>query len=137
MSALTRLSNNRFWLASLSCSCITVNCIGDTQALEASLAEVRQKQNLAEEARLADTMRDVVGRQVSKGGVHLFSDTTTSLNIFLLIKYIIRGKMTSRLINLIICVHLQWDEVMNARAQLQERSRQQLSADAGIWRNTT
>lgn len=99
MSALTRLSNNRFWLASLSYSCITVNCIGDTQALEASLAEVRQlglqsdfqsevgerlkwldaeqerelqKQSLAEDAGLADTMRDVVGRQVSKGGVLLF-----------------------------------------------------------------
>ncbi|XP_011603682.2 TBC1 domain family member 31 isoform X1 [Takifugu rubripes] len=47
-----------------------------------------QKQNLAEEARLADTMRDVVGRQ--------------------------------------------WDEVMNTRAQVQERSRQQLSADAAL-----
>lgn len=104
MSALTRLSNNRFWLVSLSYSRITVNCVGDTQALEASLAEVRQpgsqsdfqsevgerlkwlhteqeremaklselqKQNLAEEARLGDTMRDVMGREVSKGGVLL------------------------------------------------------------------
>lgn len=102
---MSALSNNRFWLASLSYSRITVNCIGDTQALEASPAEVRQlglqsdfqsevgerlkwldaeqeretaklrelqKQNQAEEARLADTMRDVVGRQVSKGGVLLF-----------------------------------------------------------------
>lgn len=118
MSALTRLSNNCFWLASLSYSCITVNCIGDTQALEASLAEVRQlglqsdfqsevgerlkgldaeqeretaklrelqKQNLAEEARLADTMRDVVGRQVSKGGALLFAviPTRFSTSFFL------------------------------------------------------
>lgn len=83
---------------------ITVNLNGDTQAREASLAEVRQlglqsdfqsevgerlkwldaeqeremaklrqlqKQNLVEEARLADTVRDVVGREVSKGGVLL------------------------------------------------------------------
>lgn len=40
---------------------------------EREMAKLRelQKQNLAEEARLADTMRDVVGREVSKGVVLL------------------------------------------------------------------
>lgn len=63
-------------------------------AQEREMAKLRelQKQNLAEEARLADTMRDVVGREVSKGGV-LLCIVIPSLNVFPFIKHVIR-KMT-------------------------------------------
>ncbi|XP_053287821.1 TBC1 domain family member 31 isoform X3 [Pleuronectes platessa] len=62
------------------------------------LAE-RQRQTLAEEERVADTMRDVAGRKTE-------------------------------------FVHLQWEEVTRARAQLQEQRKAWTSADADHQRHT-